>query len=117
MDADGNNVKRITYEGTYNTSPSWSPHGDRLAYEGLTNDKYQIFIIDADGNTPPIQLTFDAANNKSPSWSPSGRQIVYASQKKSKSKIIIVNSNGSNPRILTEYSTNLVMPTWSHRFK
>jgi TolB protein len=117
MDADGNNVKRITYEGTYNTSPSWSPHGDRLAYEGLTNDKYQIFIIDADGNTPPIQLTFDAANNKSPSWSPSGRQIVYASQKKSKSKIIIMNSNGSNPRILTEYSTNLVMPMWSPRIK
>jgi len=117
MDADGNNVKRITYEGTYNTSPAWSPHGDRVAYEGLTNDKYQIFIIDPDGNTPPIQLTFDAANNKSPSWSASGRQIVYASQKKSKSKIIIMNSNGSNPRILTEYSTNLVMPMWSPRFK
>ena len=117
MDADGNNVKRITYEGTYNTSPSWSPHGDRLAYEGLINDKYQIFVIDADGNTPPIQLTFDAANNKSPSWSPSGRQIVYASQKNSKSKIFIMNSNGSNPRLLTESSANLVMPTWSPRFK
>ena len=29
MDADGADVRRITFEGAYNASPQWSPRGDR----------------------------------------------------------------------------------------
>ena len=117
MDADGNNAKRITYEGKYNSSPSWSPRGDRIIYEGLTNNKYQIFTIDEEGGNPQ-QLTFDVTNNEAPiSWSPSGKnlQIVYVSQKHSGSKIFIMNSNGSHPRLLHEANNKLAMPVWSPR--
>jgi len=32
--ADGSNIRRLTYEGGYNSKPSWSPKGDRIAFCG-----------------------------------------------------------------------------------
>lgn len=52
MDADGSDVKRITYEGAYNSSPVWSPRGDDLAYEGQVGNRYQIFVIPAEAAMP-----------------------------------------------------------------
>ena len=31
MASDGSGVRRLTFEGSYNTNPAWSPKGDRIA--------------------------------------------------------------------------------------
>ena len=32
INADGTDLRRLTFEGPYNTSPSWSPRGDLIAF-------------------------------------------------------------------------------------
>ena len=57
MDADGNNQQRLTDNEFYDTHPSWSPDGKRIAFMsqrdghfigefGLT---YEIYVMDNDG--------------------------------------------------------------------
>ena len=52
MDADGNNLRNLTNHLAWDESPSWSPDGQRIAFqsdrEGGKN--FEIYVIDADGN-------------------------------------------------------------------
>jgi Tol biopolymer transport system component len=70
MDASGSGIRRITFEGSYNTSPTWSPDGKWIAYTGMKGGKNQIFMVKSDG-TELRQLTLNG-NNESPSFSPDG---------------------------------------------
>jgi TolB protein len=113
MGADGSNVRRLTYEGRYNTSPSWSPKGKRLAFEGMAGGRFQIFTIDEDGSNL-LQLTFDWGDNESPSWSPDGRYIVFSSRAGG-GRILVMNVNGTNVRTLQDGGG--ASPSWSPRLK
>ncbi|MCX7635803.1 MAG: hypothetical protein N2Z74_08695, partial [Syntrophales bacterium] len=104
----GGNIRRLTFEGSYNTSPAWSPKGNRIAYEGLVDGRFQIFTIGVDGlhNGP---LTTGGAEHKYPSWSPDGRFIAFTTREGGTAKIGIINANGTNRRIITDGS----YPAWS----
>lgn len=44
------NWQRITFEGTYNTTPDWSPDGYHIAYTGRdSRNRFDIFVIDLEG--------------------------------------------------------------------
>jgi TolB protein len=119
MDSDGGRVSRLTYEGSYNTSPSWSPKGNRIAYEGMTtHGQFQIFTIDEDGGNI-VQLTYESEGGESPSWSPGGMYLTFTSSIGGKKKICIINSNGLNLRVLGSPGGSYVLdsPSWSSRLE
>src|SRR5690606_27010742 len=55
-DSSGNNVRRITFAGVFNSSPSWSPDGKKIAFAGQSDNNFDIFVMNADG-TGMIRLT------------------------------------------------------------
>ena len=57
----------------YDSSPSWSPDGDRLVFATRHNGESTISIIDADGSHRRL-LTRHASW---PAWSPDGSVIAY----------------------------------------
>jgi eukaryotic-like serine/threonine-protein kinase len=62
--------------------PSWSPHGDRIAYWAIPKETAQrdIWTIPADGGQP-ISATQDAALDWNPIWSADGRFLYFASDR------------------------------------
>jgi TolB protein len=108
MDSDGKNVKRLTHEGSYNTSPSWSPKGDRIAYESTVGGVFQIFTISPDGGAPQM-ITTQGREHKHPSWSPDGRYLAITAKSGGIDRIAVINANGTNLRVLCEGSN----PAWS----
>jgi Tol biopolymer transport system component len=66
--------------------PSWSPHGQRIAFWGLKGETAQrdLWTVAADGSEaekPPVTLTDDAAVDWSPVWSPDGDFIYFLSDR------------------------------------
>ena len=50
MDAEGSNVRRLTYQGNYNDRPSWSPRGDRIAFVSMEGSRFDVYVINVDGS-------------------------------------------------------------------
>lgn len=111
MEIDGSGAKRITFEGTYNTSPVWSFKEDLIAFVGLKG-KNQIFTIKPDG-TELKQLTTDG-NNEEPSFSPDGRYIVFSSDRNRIKSIYLMRTNGENQKRITPGNMECFGPRWSN---
>lgn len=117
--ADGNNVKRITFAGVFNSSPSWSPDGKKIAFAGQSDNNFDIFVMNADG-TGMIRLTSAKkangrmASNEDPSFSPDGRFVMYTSNRTGKSQIYISTVDGTEERRVTNDNFNYYKPKWSN---
>jgi len=66
---------RLTFDGNYNTSPSWS-RLNRIVYTSMNHGSFDIFTIDPEGGEPR-QLTENQGNNEDPCWSPDGLPFIH----------------------------------------
>lgn len=75
-------VTRVAETPDYETSPSFSPDGQRIVYSaGVPGERADhIFTVGRDG-TEAKQLTDADANDTSPRFSPDGKSIVFARDK------------------------------------
>jgi TolB protein len=121
MNADGSNVKRITYAGVYNSSPAWSPDGKRIAFAGHEKDHYDIFIMNADGTNMQRLTSAKKDNgkwssNEDPGFSPDGRHVMFTSDRTGTNQIYIINVDGNNERRITFDRDSYFKPRWSKNF-
>ncbi|QDK36233.1 PD40 domain-containing protein [Bdellovibrio sp. NC01] len=118
MNADGGNIKRLTFAGVFNSSPSWSPDCKKIAFAGQSEDHFDIFVMNADG-TEMVRLTSAkksngrGASNEDPSFSPDGRFVMYTSNRTGKNQVYISTADGSEERRVTNDNYNYFKPKWS----
>jgi len=60
----------------YNTSPDWSPRGDRIAFHTRSGGSHQIAVVNAAGDS--LRILTSGGWNEDPSWAPDGRHLVFA---------------------------------------
>ncbi|KHD88503.1 MAG: translocation protein TolB [Bdellovibrio sp. ArHS] len=119
---DGSAVKRITFAGVFNSSPSWSPDGSKIAFAGQSDDHFDIFVMNADG-TGMIRLTSAKqpngkwSSNEDPSFSPDGRFVMYTSNRTGKNQIYISTVDGTEERRVTTDNYNYYKPKWSRNIE
>ncbi len=114
MDADGENVRRLTNDDhTDLGNIIWSPDGKQIVYVSvLRNGDWDIFSIDAAGGIPR-NLTQALGQDQEPRWSPDGKQIAFLSLRDSNFEIYLMNADGSNTRNLTQHPSGDLAPVWS----
>jgi eukaryotic-like serine/threonine-protein kinase len=62
--------------------PNWSPHGDRIAYWGVSaGGRRDIFTIAASGQSQPVAVTADEAIDWYPVWSSIGDYLYFLSNR------------------------------------
>jgi TolB protein len=78
-----------------NTSATFSPIGNDIAFVGSTAGNPDIFLIKDDG-TNLRRLTHDSSIESTPEWSPNGRQISFTSGRSGSPQIYTMDAEGSN---------------------
>jgi hypothetical protein len=87
--------------------PSWSPDGQRLAFDSGDADRSVIEILSVDaGTSATLPLPAGAVAARSPAWSPDGREIAFVAHfappnRPVQSQLWIMATDGSNARRLT----------------
>jgi len=78
------------------SSPSWSPDGQSLAFQVSQKgeEKYQIAKSDYNGQNLDF-ITKDEHSNENPHWAISGGKIAFSSNRNNNSSIFITNSEGT----------------------
>ena len=113
--SDGSEVRRLTFQGNYNTEPNWSPRpGGGIVFTARDErNQFDIFVVDPESGEI-TRLTQDQGNNEGPSFSPDGRHIVFTSTRVGGGrKPFIMNSDGRNQRQLITRRGDFETPAWS----
>jgi len=90
IDYDGENVQRLTNDGSILLSPAWSPDGSRLAYMSYRTGA--PFLYERDLTTGRDRLISDRDGlNATPDYSPDGQVIAFATTVSGNTEIATYN--------------------------
>ncbi len=111
MDAYGNNTKRLTFVGPYNTDPDWGPDG-RIAFSALRGNAVDIMTVTMDGK---LQRLTPGQGRRSlePSWSADGKRLAYVSNEDGKcSRLWVTAADGAAREPLDVPCGQYYTPSW-----
>ena len=96
MNTDGSGLTRLTYDPPSHWFASWSPDGNRLAFQSGTIGRHDIFVMNKDGSGLS-RLTYHPADDRYPTWSEDGTRIAFASFRNGNWELYTVQSQRVRP--------------------
>jgi WD40-like Beta Propeller Repeat/Bacterial Ig-like domain (group 2) len=101
MDADGENLQRLTTDPGREAEPVWTPDGTRLVYTVTRQGAQpQLYYLRPDGR-PAQALTAEPGGNHSPAISIDGRSLAFVSTRDGNQEIYLMAAEGGTPRRVT----------------
>jgi TolB protein len=90
IDYDGENIQRLTNDGSIALSPAWSPDGTRIAYTSYRTGN--VLLYERDLRTGRDRIVSDReGSNITPDYSPDGRTIAFATLAAGNTEIATLN--------------------------
>jgi TolB protein len=86
------------------TSPVWSPDGQRVAFTRRQHDHWEVYVVDADGRNPtrltdtPLKPNGQVADSVAPAWSPDGQFLAFLTSQSGKWEIWVMRANGQQQK-------------------
>jgi TolB protein len=91
--ATGGAATQVSFNGSYNTTPTWSPRKDKqiIAYTTRDGSAYDIVTIDLQSKAM-TRITQGQGSSEEPAFSPNGRAIAFA---RAGQGVFIANADGT----------------------
>jgi TolB protein len=113
VDSDGENVQRVTSDGSIALSPAWSPDGGRIAYTSFRSELPVLYERDLATGRDRV-LSSRSGINITPAYSPDGRTVAFASTAGGNTEIMTVASGGGSAQQQTRgRRSDSLSPTYS----
>jgi len=101
MNADGSNLRRLTYADAISTEPVFSPDGEFIYFTSDRGGSPQIYRMQAAGGDA-VRMTFEGDYNVSPRISPDGKMLAYISRTEGRFRLIAMDLASRQMQALTD---------------
>jgi TolB protein len=108
---DGENPRRVTFDGNYNARPRVSPDGEQLAV--VHNDRGNFRIAVLDMRRGGLRVLSDGRQDESPSFAPNGSMIIYATREGGRAVLSVVSTDGRVRQRIAATEGDVREPAWS----
>ncbi len=108
-------LSQLTTNGFADTSPGWSPDGQKIVYSSNVNGIYQLFTMKSDGSEQ-TQLVISHTDDTQPVWEPGptgGIKIAYQSNGNGDLDIYIYNMIYKTSKAITGTDSQETQSAWS----
>jgi TolB protein len=97
VSANGGAAQQVSFNGSYNTTPTWMPRAGKhvIAYTTRDGGVYDIVTLDLDTKVM-TRITQNEGSNEEPSFSPNGRAIAFA---RAGQGVFIANADGTGKAV------------------
>ena len=112
LDLGTRKIRRISYEGKYNTNPDISPDGRYIAYSRLMPKGHRIIVYDLKTNTER-QVTFGPGNDEDPAWGPDSYFLAFASNRSGNYRIYLATRQGDTTQLIPTGPGEATAPAWN----
>lgn len=116
--ADGTSPVRLTHDPGYDSAPSWSPDGTRIAFERgsvLDADATKDIWTMTSTGARQRRLTTTAGVDEGPSFSPDGRWIAFTSGRDGNYEAYRMRADGTQQTRVIALPTMEESPDWQVR--
>lgn len=112
IDADGRNLRRLTFGLQPANYAEWSPDGNHIAFVSEREAHREVIIVNVISGRV-TNLTNNPGGDFAPQWSPDGERIVFVSNRDGDEDIYVVDHDGENLRQITQNFIYDYAPQWS----
>jgi Tol biopolymer transport system component len=105
IDLDSNETGDFVGSKAADGSPAYSPNGRQIAFMGRVHNRWEIFVMNADGSerrqiTQSDPRLEQPPHNVAPAWSPDGSQIAFLSDRDGLWRIYVMDADSSKQRAM-----------------
>lgn len=113
VDSDGENVQRLTDDGSIALSPAWSAGGGRIAYTSFRGERPILYERDLATGRDRV-LSSRPGLNITPAYSPDGGTLAFAATGGGNTEVWTMSASGGTARQQTRGSRfDNLSPTWA----
>ncbi|GAB5534849.1 MAG: winged helix-turn-helix domain-containing protein [Rubricoccaceae bacterium] len=110
---DGAEAERIVASTLWDRYPALSPDGRQLAFISNRTGPPELWVSDADGQTPVRLTDLGGASVETPQWSPDGQTLAVVARIDGPAALYLVSAEGGTLRPITDSPTGDIAPRWS----
>lgn len=97
----------------WDSSPAWSPDGERIAFVSNRGGPHSIWVSQRDGRGAVQIADFGGAFVDNPAWSPDGALIAFDGSPEGKTTVFVVSPEGGTPQRISDGPGDNRNPAWS----